>query len=769
MQCIFVGAREFFLNRLIQNTYANISVLEIGVLSIKGGTEPVVMAQSRVQQFTRLFKSNESLPSDIESDVKRQFKHFVETHADKYTVDLLLLPSALKDELLSLTLDNKCLETENYLDLVDLSIAHSSDLNEQEDTVEESRKKAGTPVTELTEQMNAVFSSEKQLCPVKGTPPKQERQSVKRRSSEGEERCSKKLFSLEAVQIDGPIFKSDAADKVAIIDLISDPSDLDESLIFIESDDTVNEETEYKILVNFFKTMGYSQNIVEKVIGDLGQSEEPLKLLEEIEKESRKVVHKRKSPVPHNHAGSLHKNGLKVHESSNETTMNHWVLGAESHPKQEVSIDLTLGASPANKTNISSNSAQKQVHDLPDGYVSHTTRLAAERTSPTGFDFVARGTSSPPRYKPVVKETLLLQHQSAGPSGAQCKSAAVQERTGPSHFSPVKSCNKALVNPMPPEEKRAPVPVERLPSYHSDVTGVQRFLHSIKVPYRLELKNEPGRIDLKHIIIDGSNVAVSHGLQKFFSCRGIALAVEYFWKKGHRTITVFVPQWRTKRDPNITEQHFLLQLQDLGILSFTPARTVLGARIASHDDRFLLHLAEKTGGIIVTNDNFREFVTESPVWREIIKERLLQFTFAGDIFMIPDDPLGRHGPKLEDFLCKQSNIRNFPPPCIRPSNNGVCFPGANLAPPGTMAPNVGLIQPRLLPLGQPLPTLRLPPQNLIRPGPAPPQRSLSETAELKDSLLKIFPEAEQRQKIIQILSAHPYMRDLNALSALVLD
>ncbi|CAG5889364.1 unnamed protein product [Menidia menidia] len=39
-----------------------------------------------------------------------------------------------------------------------------------------------------------------------------------------------------------------------------------------------------------------------------------------------------------------------------------------------------------------------------------------------------------------------------------------------------------------------------------------------------------------------------HGLHRFFSCRGIALAVETFWRRGHREITVFVPQWRQKRD-----------------------------------------------------------------------------------------------------------------------------------------------------------------------------------------------------------------------------
>lgn len=53
--------------------------------------------------------------------------------------------------------------------------------------------------------------------------------------------------------------------------------------------------------------------------------------------------------------------------------------------------------------------------------------------------------------------------------------------------------------------------------------------------------------------------------------------------------------------------------------------------------------------------------------------------------------------------------------------------------------------------------------------PVPAQRSSAETSELRAALLKIFPDSEQKLKIDQILVAHPYMKDLNALSALVLD
>ena len=142
---------------------------------------------------------------------------------------------------------------------------------------------------------------------------------------------------------------------------------------------------------------------------------------------------------------------------------------------------------------------------------------------------------------------------------------------------------------------------------------------------------------MKHIVIGSGNIAISHGLKKFFSCCGIVIIVEYFWKLANRNITVFVPQWRTNQDSKVTEQHFLSQLRELAILSLTPARVISGQRIASHEDKFLLHLADKTGGIIVTNDNFREFVTESVSWREIITKRLLQYMFVGDVFMVPDD------------------------------------------------------------------------------------------------------------------------------------
>ncbi len=50
--------------------------------------------------------------------------------------------------------------------------------------------------------------------------------------------------------------------------------------------------------------------------------------------------------------------------------------------------------------------------------------------------------------------------------------------------------------------------------------------------------------DLLPVVIDGSNVAMSHGNKDVFSCKGIRICVNWFVSRGHKDITVFVPRWR---------------------------------------------------------------------------------------------------------------------------------------------------------------------------------------------------------------------------------
>lgn len=171
---------------------------------------------------------------------------------------------------------------------------------------------------------------------------------------------------------------------------------------------------------------------------------------------------------------------------------------------------------------------------------------------------------------------------------------------------------------------------------------------------------------LRPVVIDGSNVAMSHGNKEVFSCRGIKICVDWFRARGHKQITVFVPKWRkeaSRPDNPITEQEILGELERERLLVFTPSRLVGGKRMVCYDDRYILRLAADEDGIVVSNDNYRDLAQESPEFRKVVEERILMYSFVNDRFMPPDDPLGRSGPTLDKFLRMQPRRGDPPPPC----------------------------------------------------------------------------------------------------------
>ncbi|CAG7837877.1 unnamed protein product, partial [Allacma fusca] len=154
---------------------------------------------------------------------------------------------------------------------------------------------------------------------------------------------------------------------------------------------------------------------------------------------------------------------------------------------------------------------------------------------------------------------------------------------------------------------------------------------------------------LRPVVIDGSNVAWGHGNNEKFSCRGIKVCSDYFLGRGH-SVVAFVPRYRLKQS-KAQDSHILEELSKCGIVKFTPSREVEGLTICSYDDRFVVQYAADTGGIIVSNDNFRDLYDEQPLWREAIRDRILQYTWVHENYiMFPPDPLGPTGPPLDQFL-----------------------------------------------------------------------------------------------------------------------
>lgn len=68
-----------------------------------------------------------------------------------------------------------------------------------------------------------------------------------------------------------------------------------------------------------------------------------------------------------------------------------------------------------------------------------------------------------------------------------------------------------------------------------------------------------------------------------FSARGIEICVEYFKKRGHNEIVVFVPRFRLKRSES-RDPELLEKLERLGHVKFTPSREAGEMQITSYDD-----------------------------------------------------------------------------------------------------------------------------------------------------------------------------------------
>lgn len=61
-------------------------------------------------------------------------------------------------------------------------------------------------------------------------------------------------------------------------------------------------------------------------------------------------------------------------------------------------------------------------------------------------------------------------------------------------------------------------------------------------------------------------------------------------------------------------------------------------------------MAHEMDAAVISNDNYRDLLNESKDFEQIIKTRVIPYTFCKDLFMIPLDPYGRWGPSLQNIL-----------------------------------------------------------------------------------------------------------------------
>ncbi|KAF5901910.1 protein KHNYN-like, partial [Clarias magur] len=710
LHCVFCGAKGLFIDCLVKNTSAHIVVGSVGCLLISGLAEPVVKAYSLVIDLVDKYNTSQARSSELRSesmDSRLAFKSLVERLEDSHSLELLVLPVMVKEVLLDLVKQSGL--DPNTLDSGVVLVGPTEPLNPQELVdrlmLKESKKKQnldilnsatnfplanGTPFyncsdyrpddtgkqDDQTESPTPFFRSF-----VAATEPRavatsadvKKKGSEVRKWSEGvphdreeeeessrEDQHGENLLSTTSKQENEHLLKFFTAmgfnDEVVcrvlartgprepsqVLDLIQQEQDKTMTQIIKQEVNGApkarNEDFVLGVMKKAAASCGYTEDKVAEIYSNLPELKPHELILELQKKDMREASGRKDSNSKNSEEIEEQRRNAPVVQRGRESPLNEKKKTARINEKsvmtniEKTDNEKSLEAVTKKKQDMETHErGRSNVGQRTPAHLTERDKKESASSKPDIFQISSR--NQPPFHTNLPSV--------CGPPQ-------------PTYPTPLYT-NVSEEKPKPVEPTFYKPKHKPLPNKAGTViTGQQRFLEGLETSFVLQLKDDHGDPGLRQIIIDGSNVAMTHGLGIFFSCRGIALAVEYFWNQGHRKITAFVPQWRQKKDSKIKEQHFMAQLQDLGLLSFTPSREVEGQRINSYDDRFMLQLARQTDGVIVTNDNMRDLVDESVGWREIIKTRLLQYVFAGDLFMVPDDPLGRSGPHIKDFLRTQN-------------------------------------------------------------------------------------------------------------------
>ncbi|XP_048827649.1 protein KHNYN [Brienomyrus brachyistius] len=695
LHCVFSGARGLFMDCLIKNTSAHVVVGSSGSLLLSGLTVPVGQAYSFIYNLVEKYKSSKGLNNEVGSGssdesqgIKQAFEAMVERWENRYALELLDLPGAVKEILLNLVRESR-LDT----------------LTEDRDKYRQPERATSTHTAGDAEWLRKGCHNFEKLIHMEGGMEQSSDQAPRASSLHrispfrpthfgpgvsgeskgwqiGKERMGDGKVSVEK-EPRNPLFCIPPRDVGHQERLAWEEGPHGHMPQEVGEEDgpalSVGSREEIGLQLNFFTAMGYSEDVVRKILARTGPKEVS-QILDLVQQEQDKVAEERMEENPQTATVNA---PLDVKwEESSRPAREDFVLGVLKEAAAK------CGFSEEKVMEVYSNLPGLSTGELLEELHKDAQRAKGGEKGRQAGDKKERGCTDPQRNLDfariseadgkamVFKERRQYQGRNEMKQDQEMGECFPELHTmsgEPVTTNEAASClpNSCIHIQGPPEST---YPLKILPSFKKHphdrarsreqnrphdtgtetmVTGEQRFHDGLQKPFELKLTDDPGDPSLRHVIIDGSNLAMTHGLGHFFSCRGIALAVQYFWNQGHRKVTVFVPQFRMKKDPKVKEKHYLTELQNLGLLSFTPSREVDGMRFTSYDDRFLLHLAQGTDGVIVTKDNLRDLADESPAWRDIIKNRLLQYTFVGDLFMVPDDPLGRGGPHLKDFLRSQ--------------------------------------------------------------------------------------------------------------------
>lgn len=138
------------------------------------------------------------------------------------------------------------------------------------------------------------------------------------------------------------------------------------------------------------------------------------------------------------------------------------------------------------------------------------------------------------------------------------------------------------------------------------------------------------------IVLDGANIGWKHGDSKRFSLRGTLLAYNYFVRRGHSPVVIFLPEARMEASGRYADSEAFDEMEKMrgsSQLVLVPSQ--------DYDDAYICSYARRSKAVVVSNDAFRDFVYQASAsgeqhgkeWHSWLVQCRLSFTFRCDEFL----------------------------------------------------------------------------------------------------------------------------------------